>query len=425
MLNYLLFFLLPIYLIRIPLSNSVSINLLEILLILIIILNFYKIFQIISFKKILHYLSLNKNILVPIFFILSGFTLSYFINQTVNNWANWSNGLGKLLDLIILPIIYTFSVLFLVPYKIVSIKKILISYYLSASLISIIGFIYTINHWLTFDNRLTIFFQSPNQLAIFISPAILINLYLLFKRIFIGNTFDTDYLPDSYKTKLFLSSSLLFLLFNLYQTFSLGAWLAIIFSSIFLLTKNNSIHNYLLKFILFIFITSTICILSASFILSSINYQPNIPPTSSNSRLTIYQVDQQIISKNWLFGIGANNFQNIYLQEQKYFPPFPQWAIPHAHNNFIHFWIEGGILAGLGLLLLTYKIISKNFYIKNNPSPPLNHIFLAILIYFIIHGIVDTTLWLPPSAILFFVIYISYFETRLRRRASQPLQKDL
>lgn len=397
MLNYLLLFLLPSYLLCFPITNSISINLLEILLITTITTNLYTISITIHFKQLFKQLIINKNIFLPIILILISFIISYLINQFTNSWTNWSNGFGKLLDLIILPIIYTFSLSILIHLKKISLPKLLKVYYLSAVFTSVLGLIYFINNWLTFDNRLSIFFQSPNQLAIFITPAILIGLYSLLLSFKNAPKSKTKLLP------LFLSLFLLF--FNLYQTFSLGAWLAILISTIYLfISLKNNATSLFFKLTLFITIAGLICILNIDLFLTTTNYQPQVPANSYDSRLAIYQVSQKIISVNWLYGVGINNFQNIYLGYQKYFPVYPQWAIPHAHNNLLHFWIEGGLLAVLGLLLLIYNILlpkNKQFNVLQNTSTTLPS---AIFIYFILHGLIDTTIWTPSATILFFFI---------------------
>lgn len=392
MLNYLLFFLLPVYLLRFSITNSLSVNFLELLLITVLFINIYIIIKTTSFNYLLKQIILNKHIFLPFFLIVSGFTLSYLKQQILTDWMNWTDGFGKLLDLIILPTFYSSSLIMLSKLKKLSFLMLLKSYYLSALLVSFLGLVYFINDWLTFDGRLNVFFQSPNQLAIFIAPAILIGFYLFLT------------IQRTLKLNILLHLSLLLLIFTLYQTFSLGSWLAILFAIIYLfLTVRNSFLSFHLKVTVFMAVFfSLICILNIDLLLKTFNYQPQIPASSYDSRLTIYQVDQKIISINWLYGIGINNFQNFYLAQQKYFALYPQWAVPHAHNNFLHFWIEGGVMAGIGLFLLLSSILLPKKK-SLNVLPGLSTTLLSsIFIYFIFHGLVDTTIWTPSAIILFF-----------------------
>ncbi len=398
MLNSLLFLSLPSYLLRFSITNSVSINLLELLLIIVIVINFYTILEVSSVGYLLRQIKQNKYILLPIALILTGFICSYLQQQFLTNWVNWTDGFGKLLDLIILPIIYGFSLTVLFKLKKLSLLKLIHGYYLGAVLTSTLGLIYFINAWLTFDGRLSIFFQSPNELAIFIAPAILIGLYL-FKTI-----------EHSVKLKILLLLSLFLLIFTLCQTFSLGAWLGVSLSILylFLAVKNSFLKPYLGLILFFITTAVLISVLNIDLLLGAFSYQPKIPATSYDSRLAIYQVDQKIISTDWLYGIGVNNFQTVYLGQQKYFESYPQWAVPHAHNNIIHIWIEGGLLAGIGLFLLLYNILlSKSNSLGSLRSFPAL-LFSSIFVYFILHGLVDTTFWTPSAAILFFFVAILY-----------------
>ncbi len=395
MLNYLLFLLLPIYLFYFPITNYFSINLLELLLIITILVNSYTILKETSINYLFSLAKQRKHSLLPIILILIGFTFNYFRQQLLTDWINWTDGFGKLLDLIILPILYGFSLIILLKLKKLASLKLFLYYYCSTILIALLGTFYFINHWLTFDNRLSIFFESPNQLAIFISPAILIGLFNLFIQ-------KTNHLP-----KYILIPSLILLFFCLYKTYSLGAWLGLLFSTsyLFIFLKNKYFYIYS-KLIFSIIIFSLLAILNIDLILKTINYQQNIPANSYDSRLAIYQVDQRIISTNWLYGVGINNFQNTYLSQQKYFPFYPQWAVPHAHNMLIHLWIEGGLLAGIGFILLIYNLLLSNNTSLLQSKQPYSILFFSIFIYFIIHGLIDTPVWTASSAIIFFAIIL-------------------
>lgn len=398
MLNYLLFLLLPAYLLRFSITPFVSVNLLELLLLVTILKNFHAILKIAPAGYLFRKIKQRRHILLPVALILIGFVLGYLRQQFLTGWVDWTDGFGKLLDLIILPIVYGFSLVMLVQLKKVSLQGLLYGYYLGAVLTSVLGLIYLAHNWLTFDGRLSTFFQSPNELAIFIAPAILIGLYLI--RIMERNI----------KLKVLLLFSLFLLSFILYQTFSLGAWLSISLSILYLfLSVRNSFLKPYLGLILFTITTiALIAILNIDLLLRAFDYQPNAPATSYDSRLAIYQVDQKIISTNWLYGIGINNFQNVYLGQQKYFEPYPQWAVPHAHNNIMHTWLEGGLLAVIGLFFLLYNVLlSKNNSLSSLESL-LALLFSSIFIYFILHGLVDTTFWTPSAAILFFFVVIFY-----------------
>jgi O-antigen ligase len=443
----LIFFLLPSYLLTFQITDGVSFNFLEILLIIALLNNFYLLYPRFSLKN---FWSDFKKIFLPLILVVAGFTISYIYNQQLTTWQNWSDGLGKLLDLIILPIFFGSSVHLLskqntlkntffnnkISSPLLKIFSFLplgmtatISYFFSATLIALLGIFALLTHHLTFDNRLALFFQSPNQLAIFLAPALVIGISFLFSQF--NRTAAT-----SVKRYWLLYFSLLILALNIFFTKSLGSWLALSFIILLLSSYHsiptNKITSFLPTFfqkhtfsIVFLFIIiNLLFIINTDLFLSFQNYHPHLPPTSSDSRLTIYQVDQKILSVHWLMGIGINNFQTTYLHYQKYFPAYPQWAVPHAHNNLIHFWLEGGLLAGLGLLLIYLQIISPHLPQKTLPlqtSPKQKKTFRSsiiqlsmpqlTLLYFILHGLVDTTIWTPATATFFWFTVIYYLST--------------
>ncbi len=449
-------FFLPIYLLKIHLTPSISINLLELLLIYTLIIIYRAIFKQFSFRKIItwSFSKQNKKIFLPILLVVVGFTLSYLHHQQLTHWVNWTDGLGKLLDLLILPILFGFAIHLL---AIVNIKgfflkskldspflKLLqffppgmtlnVIYYFSSTIIAFLGIIFLLTGHLTFDNRLKIFFPSPNQLAIFLSPALIIGFS------FILSQFNRS-AKESFQKFWLLYSSIFAIIINIIFTKSLGSWLALSFVAILLFAYYNVIKNsllkkiiqtfqkYSLKIIALIIVFSTLAIFNINQIIAFTNYYSHVPPTSTDSRLAIYQVTHKIISQNWLWGIGPGNLQDEYLNQQKNFPAYPQWAVPHAHNNLLHFWAEGGILAFIGLIFIyinTLKVDNNRrvtltnqpfnkTHSKNNkhdskqkkalpqlPFPQLT------LLYFVLHGLIDTTIWTMPTAIFFWLTVIYY-----------------
>jgi O-antigen ligase len=440
----LIFFLLPSYLLIFQITDAISFNFLEVLLTTALLNNFYLLYPHSSLKK---FWSDSKKISLPLILIIVGFPLSYIYNQQLTDWQNWSDGLGKLLDLIILPIIFGYSVHLISKQdflqnnslndkatppllKIFSLLPLgmtaTISYFFSATLIALLGTFAILTSHLTFDNRLALFFQSPNQLAIFLSPALIIGISFLFSQF-------NQTLLHSLKRYWLLYFSLLLLSLDIFFTKSLGSWLSLTFIILLLSSYHTIITNKTFSFLLIflqrhtfsiiflLLLSNLIFIVNTDLFLTFQNYRPHIPPTSSDSRLTIYQVDQKMLSNYWLLGVGIDNFQRTYLRYQKYFPAYPQWAVPHAHNNLIHFWLEGGLLSGLGLLFIYLQIINPRLPQKtlplqttpkqknsSPPSLPQLSIPQLTLLYFIVHGLIDTTIWTPATATFFWFTVIYY-----------------
>ena len=113
----------------------------------------------------------------------------------------------------------------------------------------------------------------------------------------------------------------------------------------------------------------------------------------------------RIISDNWIFGIGPGNFQEKYLEYQKYYPPYLEWAVPHPHNIFLTFWISGGGLALGGFLWLIFLYFQDILEIKKTDA--LRLVSLGWMLYFLLHGMVDTTYFKNDLAVLFWMAFLA------------------
>lgn len=376
---YLTLFFSPAYLIKFSFFE-IPLNLLDILILLTIFTWIYenKLNLLKTIKEALKKLSF---ILPPVLLILIGLFISAFLND------NLLKELGILKSWFILPIIFGFIVFD--KFKTASdFKKILNTIFFSSLSISIIGIFYFIFGHLTYDGRLSAFYLSPNHLAMIISPGLLIGFW---------NTFANKKINLAKIIILLLP-----LLVALYFTHSYGAWAAIFLSWLVVLffTNRKAALVFLMLSFLFLFF---------EYDSDKFNQIFNSAEKSSlNSRLAIWQSAGKILSDNWLWGIGAGNFQEQYLAYQKYFMPYPEWAVPQPHNLFLAFWLQAGLLGLIGFLSLiilwlikTIKtlISAKDFHIKS-----ISLILIALLGSTLIHGIIDTPYWKNDLALIFWTI---------------------
>ena len=382
LLAYLPIILLPTYLIRIPLCDFGSTNLLDLLLILSTIYIFILLFKKSNILDILKILKSRQLLITFVILSLAGFSISYLANFNLDNWLT---GLGIIKSFLVLPIIYSLALFLGIEKNILKIRALLFSIFILSSTLGMLGYIYSVNGILTYDNRLSLFFESPNQLSMLLVSGILTGLILSMKKMTSLKTF-------------FVYLGMAASLFSLYLCHSLGAWLGLLFSIIFIviikffnnyITPLKAVYFYLIIiFSLVVFFTPQLSTL--------VDHQENVPASAIDSRVVIYSVTQKIIINNWIVGIGPGNYQDKYLSEQNYFFPFPQWAVPHAHNNLIHFFAEGGIIALIGLL----GIIFYTFFKTKKPFIG----FELLVIYLLFHGCFDTTIWRNDTATMWWVM---------------------
>ena len=163
--------------------------------------------------------------------------------------------------------------------------------------------------------------------------------------------------------------------------------------------------------------------------------------SSLASRFTIWKSAGLMIENNPLFGIGPGNFQEKYLEYQKYFPPYLEWSVPQPHNIFLAFWLESGLVGLIGFVILLFyffrdnkkvypftkikednntsiSVIKKQIseklddkeYFGDGAIQDLRILLLGIMIYLLVHGLVDTTYWRNDLAVVFWtIVAANYF----------------
>lgn len=405
---FILILALPTYLFKIPLPMGGSFNVLDL-------------FQIGFFFHFLYFIHQKKqwpavqcfirNELVNL--ILSAIHFLSLLFSFLHNYSatNWQAGLGLLKSYFLLPITCVFLIKYLVISQQLQLKRIFEAYFLYGLVLALVGLIYFLFGQLTFDHRLSIFFDSPNYFALAMAPAIIIGCSFFFDKknhaqkiiliyplpgfLLRGKTFIQD------KRFFFLFIFLLLLVFCLFYTRSLGSVLGLTVAIGLLFTNYFSRHSSLVaRLVWWLSVGWLIVILNLSTLLSFFHYHLQIPATSVDSRLAIYQSADRILNDHWFWGIGSANFQPMYLDYQKYFPPYPQWAVPHAHNLLLQVWLSAGIIGLLVFLLLLFLNLKPK---QKNPSL---HLTKIILIYFLIHGLFDTTFWKNDLSFIFWLVFL-------------------
>jgi len=207
---YFLIIILPLYLIRVKFLGLPT-NLWEILAVISLFL------WIMSRKNRLRIdatVNFYSYLLVGLSLSIAGLIISTIINK------NYLTGIGIIKSWFLVPFLFSFMVINLSGQD--RLKNILRSLFVSASGVALISLIYYIVGWITYDGRLEAFFNSPNYLAMYLSPAVVIAIYLLEKR------------QVQKAGNLIIYVPLAFILLALFLTRSYAAWFSIVVSLIIL-----------------------------------------------------------------------------------------------------------------------------------------------------------------------------------------------
>ena len=333
------------------------------------------------FQKIKSSFDKKNWLLLSIIFL--GLILSTLTNKSL------LAGFGIIKGWFVFPII-----LALIAKNVLSKEKIYLAIYLSTTLVALISFVFYLQNMLTFDGRLQGLFNSPNYLAMYLAPAILIGVLELF-------------LASAKKTTRHFWLHILSLgiiLFVMYQTHSYASWVALIVIflalGMFYGGKKNKIP-----------ILAGLVIFSALLVFfqwQNSKFQDFLSLSSRSSlssRLMIWHSAEKILIDNWIFGIGPGNFQEKYLANQKNMPePYLEWAVPHPHNLFLSFWLQAGFIGMIAFILLLWHWLRL---VLQQEKSHWQLIALGIMFYFLLHGLVDTTYFKNDLAILFWLNFIA------------------
>ncbi|MFA6358383.1 MAG: O-antigen ligase family protein [Candidatus Omnitrophota bacterium] len=175
--------------------------------------------------------------------------------------------------------------------------------------------------------------------------------------------------------------------FALWLTMSLGAFLSLFFTGVlFFCIKGEFKWRYASSFMGLLIAIIIIFILR-----SQVSREHVHPVFSASMRLNYWKETLEIIKAHPLVGIGLGNF-NLILSR-------------YAHNSYLQFWAETGLLGLCPFLWIVFIIIKFNlknlkqlFY--NNQTTCL----LASSIIFLVHNFSDFTFFLPEVAFIWWVI---------------------
>ena len=382
----LIILVLPLYLVCINIFGLPT-NILELLAISAIIIFFAEKWSCLT-KKIY---TLPKTAFVAISLILIGALLSTLSGDS------YASGFGILKSWFVVPILLSFAFYaYLDSEK--SVEKIFVSIYFSSVFVGAVGIIYKIAGIVTYDNRLSAFYLSPNYLSMYLAPGIFFGLYFLIKS-FQNRTINT--------TSVFHIISLIIIFIPFYFTYSYGAWLAV-FLSLFVTAVFTTNKKRLLFLGLFLMFIGTIFIFQTNTHKFSDLFSER---SSLSSRVMIWKASALMLKQHVFLGVGPGNFQLTYLSLQKYFPPYLEWAVPQPHNIFLAFWLQTGILGLSGFLLLMLFVIKKLLRImKNKKDALLAAPLLCFFIYTLLHGLIDTPFWKNDLSFLFWIcVFLTFF----------------
>ncbi|MDP3057546.1 MAG: O-antigen ligase family protein [bacterium] len=434
-------FCLPLYLVRLNIFGVPS-TVLELVIYILFAIWFIKNSRHIKLREIIP----DRMLGIGIILLLAGATISTILSSDLKTSA------GILKGWFFDPFLF-FIILVSEIRTLKQKENILKALYFSGSLVALVSLVYLIFPALSgvsYDGRLHGFYLSPNYLAMYLAPALIVGIYVFLKSDFKtlniktcqpfsitmgtplppccsprfdqGEAGNLKQIGKFWRSKGFNLFILLIIFLALSFTYSYAAWFAAavaVFLLIYLIApKKRKIFFGVVFLILFV-----------SFFgqsgtgkfenLKDLSYR-----SSYNSRLMIWRSAWEIGKDNWLTGIGPGNFQKYYLDYQiRFSEPYLEWAVPEPHNIFLAFWLETGILGLAGFFVILAWFFKKSVSLlslslrgirplaetkqSNNFLDRENFLLIAalfsLMVYTVVHGLFDTTYWKNDLAIIFWL----------------------
>ena len=373
---YLTVLALPSYLLKLSIFGLPS-NVFEVLIVINILL--WVLFYV---KKIAvkEFFRKYKRYIISVGLIFFGLIASILLNK------NYIIGLGIFKGWFVLPILFT-----LVASSVIERERrgnFFSIYYLSAFLVAITSLVYFILGYVSYDMRLSGVFNSPNYLAMYLAPALFVAYYGIFPAI-----------VKRYKGIILISS--LIIISALYLTYSYAAWLSLFLAFGIVLALEKKLFSAKL---FLIFLATVVVLFFLQQEKAKFSDLVSLDSRSSlSSRVMIWHSAEKMLEESWFLGIGAGNFQTKYLEYQKYFPLYLEWAVPHPHNLFLAFWLYSGFIGLLGFFSLIFCWLRDVLNIQKKPS--LIFMGLGMMLYFLLHGLIDTTYFKNDLAVIFWLLF--------------------
>lgn len=373
---YLILLFIPTYLLKFKIL-SIPVNLLE-LLIGIAFLVF--LILILVKKQTINWVAIKKY-LWPLGLIFIGLIIGVLISSDL------LISLGVLKGWFIIPILL-FVMLISVLHKKLHIKKAIIALILSGLFLSSIALWQVItNNYITIDSRASAVFESANYLSLYLVPIIILGIGFVL----------------SLKTNLkwLWVLALVIMATALYFTFSYSGWIGLV------------VGIGVLAF-MFLPIWPTLIAMSGVGLVGVLSQLNNpkfqqmldiVGRSSSSVRLQVWQSAILMLKENYFLGIGLGLFEKRYPDfANRLFNPPLEPVMLHAHNIFLHSWLNLGLVGFIGFAWLIINFFKDIHQIIKIKKTKLNVSVMVAMIALLTHGLIDTPYWKNDLAILFWVI---------------------
>jgi len=367
-----------------------------------------------------------KEFLTSVFFPISLFLIACFVSTIIVSGDAYSHAMGIFKSWVIIPILF-FFVLYKNFKQNKDIEIAMYAYTASALLLSFWGIWQAISgSYLTIDSRVSGPFESANYLAMYIAP-VFVYLMVRFIQTFLNGKVETaDMKWNALELRIYIALIGVFLFIALILTQSYGGILGalgalfvyIIYERFNVTRKKNKI--FLNKIIIITIIIGLLggAVVAALNMPKFKNLTKFSEHTSIGTRIEVWTVGIKLIQENPILGVGLGEYEAQYtLHAKELLGKNPYESVRlHSHNTLIETWLNSGLL---GIASLMWIIVLMFMQIKKTASTYRKNILVAglvMLVYILLHGIIDVQIWKNDLALIFWLIVAIVFMQPDHRR---------
>ena len=241
------------------------------------------------------------------------------------------------------------------------------------------------HNFLSFDGRASAWFGSPNHLALYLVPCLIVGIALV----------ASSQLSRLTRTTIGLITFIG--LAALWGSFSYAGWIAFVSGVVILLSQplTRRLSSLFLGLGAIGFIHQLVVSdrLQALLVMAA--------DTSLAIRQQVWQTALSLGAEHWFLGLGLTNFPAAYASRVPQLFPAPlEYVIYHAHNFWLHTWLILGLpgVIGFGSLVIWHiqNIFRSQHFLKVG--------LLATTLSWLIHGLVDLPYFKYDLAFLFWTM---------------------
>lgn len=262
-----------------------------------------------------------------------------------------------------------------------------------------ISFIDAVGREMISLRRVSSVFGWPNRLAGFLGMSIpvSIGIFLYEKRL---------------KVRIILALSTMAMFLGMLFTFSIGGWLALIGSLIFMAVLcfwfiGRGLREFISRrkfFISAISLFLIIVLAGAGWIMAEKRATP-VTQGAIKCRVAYLKGAIGIIKDNLVSGTGLGTFKVVYPQ---YMPAQKGYGAWHAHNSYLEIWSETGLLGIALFLIFIWQIMTAGSRLLTDTTNP-RHKFVIIglisgITAFLLHNIMEFTFYCPEVSLFWWLL---------------------